>query len=217
MSPHIDRAIGPLEVEQLPPEQKKEVLAHIHACEHCSREFGKAAEALAALGLAPRAVQPTAGLRDRILFDASRSNRFEPLVDRAARIVDVGAEKMSSLLAKIDDPSSWKESPLKGVAVFPLQGGPASADAIVRFIKIKPGSTFPEHSHLGDETVLVLQGSCLETSSGRTARRGDVVEMARGTQHSVVALPGPDFVYLAVARRGITMFGTTILPGDSDA
>jgi len=42
----------------------------------------------------------------------------------------------------------------------------------------------------------------------------DVVEMDQGMEHELVALPGPDFVYLAVARGGITILGMTILASD---
>jgi predicted ChrR family anti-sigma factor len=213
MRPHIDGGLGPLELEQLSPEQRKELLAHIEACPACACEYSSAAEALATLGLALPPVHPAAALRERILRDAARTNRFERFIDEAARITDLGPEKISGLLAKIDDLSSWEESPLNGISLIPLRGGPATADAIVRFIKMKPGSTFPEHGHLGRETALVLQGSCRETS-GRIDRRGDVMEMEQGTQHEIVALPGPDFVYLAVAKGGITLYGMPILPGD---
>jgi anti-sigma factor ChrR (cupin superfamily) len=215
MSPHIDSRLGPLELEQLSPAQHNEFIAHVEACPRCSREYGYAAETLAALGLALPPMQPPAELRERILHDVAKTNRFGHFIELAARIADVVPEKMSILLAKIDDPSSWEESPLTGVWLFPLHGGPATADAIVSFIKMKPACTFPEHGHLGHETTLVLQGSCRETS-GRIARRGDVVEMEQGTRHELLALPGPDFVYLAVARGGISLYGTPILPDNSN-
>jgi hypothetical protein len=145
MRPHIESGFDPLELEQLSPDQRREVLAHIDVCQSCSAEYFNAAEALAALALALPPMQPPAALRDRILLDAGRTNRFERFVDQASRIADLDTEKMRPLLAKIDDLSSWEESPLSGVFFFPLQGGPATADAIVGFIKIKPGSSFPEH------------------------------------------------------------------------
>jgi len=213
MSLHIDSGFGPLDLEQLSTEEQREILAHVDACEKCSNEYGKASEALAALTLALPPVEPSADLRDRILRDATPANRFAQLVDQAARIADLDAEKMAALLAKIDDSSNWSESLLEGVSMFPVQGGRNTADAIVRFVRIKPGSTFPEHGHLGHETSLVLQGSCRE-SSGRIVRRGELIEGEEGMEHALEALPGPDFVYLAVAKGGITFSGIPILPDE---
>src|ERR1700687_6362063 len=119
MSPHIDSWFNSLELERLSPEQRKEVLAHIDVCERCSSEHLTAAEAFAALALALPPVQPAADLRDRILLDATRTNRFERFIGVASRIADLGVEQMSDLLTKIDDLSSWGESPLNGVSVFP--------------------------------------------------------------------------------------------------
>lgn len=217
MSPHLEAGLGPLELDQLSMEQRQEMLAHLEVCERCSLEYGSTAEALTAMGSAAAPVEPTPALRDRMLFDASRSNRFQRLVEEAARITGLDAQQMSELLLRVDDPSSWKKTALESIWTFPLQGGPELPGAIVGFIKIKPGSRFPEHGHLGPETVLILQGSCLDTFSKRVARRGEVVEMAEGTHHEVVALPGPDFIYLAVARGGISVRGRMIRPGDPNA
>ena len=216
MSLHIDSGFGPLDLEQLSPQQQREILAHVDACERCSDEYGNASEALAALTLALPPVEPSADLRDRILSDATPANRFAQFVDQAARMTDLDTEKMGALLAKIDDLSNWTESPMEGVSLFAVQGGRNTSDAIVRFVRIKPGSVFLQHGHLGHETTLVLQGSCRE-SSGRIVRRGEVIEGEPGMEHELMALPGPDFVYLAVAKGGITFSGIPILPDDPSA
>ena len=100
--------------------------------------------------------------------------------------------------------------------LYHLKDKPAVADAVVGFVKLAPGAVFPEHTHQGDEAALVLQGSCIE-SGGRVARRGDLVTMAQGSTHELTALPGPDFIYVAVAHRGFEMFGELIGPGDPRA
>ena len=59
-----------------------------------------------------------------------------------------------------------------GVLVAHVPNGPATEGAIVGFIKLAPGTSFPTHTHLGDETVLVVQGA-FRDSEGEEARAGD--------------------------------------------
>jgi anti-sigma factor ChrR (cupin superfamily) len=81
---------------------------------------------------------------------------------------------------------------------------------------VKPGLVFPHHEHMGDEAMLIVQGSCVD-SSGLVMRRGDLIRLAPGTSHEFTAQPGPDFIYLGVAKNGIIMFGVHMKPGDPRA
>jgi quercetin dioxygenase-like cupin family protein len=45
-------------------------------------------------------------------------------------------------------------------------------------------------------------------------RRGDLIRMPPGTHHEFKAQPGPDFIYLGVAKNGIVIGGEHIKPGD---
>jgi quercetin dioxygenase-like cupin family protein len=83
----------------------------------------------------------------------------------------------------------------------------------VGYVLLITFEVFPDHEHMGDEAMLVVQGSCID-SYGTVMRRGDLIRMPPGTHHEFKALPGPDFIYLGVAMNGFVMGGQHIKPGD---
>jgi anti-sigma factor ChrR (cupin superfamily) len=213
MSGHLEPGFGPLDLESLSEAEAKAAGAHLDQCASCAAEFRGSADALATLALSLPPVQPPAGLRARVLESAARANRFEKFAAETAEILDLGLEKARELLSRIDDAASWVASALPGVTLYHLTGGPRVANAVAGFVKIAPGSVFPDHTHQGDEVALVLQGSCRD-SSGRVVGRGETVRMGEGSTHALVALDGPDFIYLATVQNGLVMFGQEIKPGD---
>jgi quercetin dioxygenase-like cupin family protein len=76
------------------------------------------------------------------------------------------------------------------------------------------GAVFPEHKHLGDEAVLVVQGSFEDGVSGRVYRAGDVVRMGAGSSHDFRARPGPALVYLVVLAEGLQIGDAVFGPDD---
>jgi anti-sigma factor ChrR (cupin superfamily) len=74
-------------------------------------------------------------------------------------------------------------------------------------VRVPAGATFPLHRHIGEERVLVLQGG-FEDQDGRVYRRGDEAWKPAGSEHSFVALPGPDLIYLVV------LFGGVVIPSE---
>ena len=210
---HIAPAFGPLELEAFTPAEQAAVSEHVRSCARCSREYNAAADALAAVALEVPPVAPPPELKERVLGTAARVGRFDRFAEEAARIADLGVDEMRALLARIDDAASWTKTPFDGMDVFHLDGGPKTANAIVGFIRIAPNTSFPEHGHEGDETVLVMQGACQE-DNGRISRRGEIMPMGPGSSHSLLALPGPPFIFLAVAQKGITLDGEHVGPGD---
>ena len=213
MSAHLEAGFGPLQLEQLPEVEQDAAVAHLAGCDACAAAFREAAEALSALALAAPPVPPDAALREHVLKSVAATSRFAAYTDRVAALLDVTPAEARALLARIDDPAAWVQTPLEGVSSYDLDGGPALAEAVVGFVKIKPGHVFPEHEHLGREHALIVQGSCVE-GSGRVVRRGELVEMPRGSSHELTALPGPDFIYLGIAQQGFMMFGMHVKKGD---
>lgn len=170
------------------------------APEDMSRETADPAalvEGFAALALALAPVAPRAALRERLLAAArAEGERFAPFAARLARLIDVTVERARELLATIVRPEAWQPL-LPGVDLLHLAGGPAVAGADVGFVRVAAGRPFPEHRHLGDEHVLVLQGGYRD-SSGEVFAAGALVDLPADSAHAFVALPEVDLIYAVV-------------------
>jgi anti-sigma factor ChrR (cupin superfamily) len=213
MTDHLTAGFGPLELELLDETEQRRVEAHLDRCARCAAEYRLSAEALADFALSLPRSTPSPAVRERVMKSVSTTNRFEAFAAQVAALIDVSIEKARDLVGRIDDAKSWMATHVPGVFSYDLPVGPAVADAVVGFVKLSPGATFPDHEHMGEDTMLVVQGSCIDTH-GTVMRRGDLVRMGGGTHHEFKAQPGPDFIYLGIAKNGFKMFGEHIKPGD---
>ena len=213
MTDHLAPGFGPLELEVLEEAEQHSVREHLDACGRCAAEYRLSAEALANLALSLPRVTPSPHVRERVMKSVSTTNRFEMFAARVAELIDVSVDKARELVGRIDDATAWMATHVPGVFSYDLPVGPAAVDAVVGFVRVRPGQVFPDHEHMGDEAMLVVQGSCID-SYGTVMRRGDLIRMPPGTHHDFKALPGPDFIYLGVAKNGFVMGGEHIKPGD---
>ena len=164
------------------------------------REFVEAYHAVAAT--AP-ALQPSPGGRQRLLDDLRPGARFDPYIDRLVQMLDLSREKVQELLASLDEPGTeWEPGPVGGTKLIHLPGGPRLAGAIVGFVWVDAGLEFPHHKHLGEESVLVLQGA-LRDEDGAVLEPGGVRVMAADTAHTFVALDGPPLIYVVTVFDGV--------------
>lgn len=177
-------------------------------------EAGCSEEELAELAGVLAPLQPTADLRKQLLASASAGGRLGRFAAQVATLLDVDEAEAARLLDGIDETASWSDSPLPGVGLYHLKGGPKVTGAITGFIKIERGGRFPHHSHLGDEQVLVVQGRCRDTASGEVFAPGDIVQHGVDDEHELEVLAGPTFVYLAVVFGGLDIGGMVLKPGD---
>ena len=69
------------------------------------------------------------------------------------------------------------------------------------------------HTHLGEEKVVILQGSCRD-EDGTVLKAGDYMTKATGTAHSFTVLDGPTLIYLSVIEEGIQI-GDQVIKYDS--
>lgn len=162
-------------------------------------------------------VAPSTALRDRILASTEKSHRFDDLEARVAELLDVTPAAAGALLRGIDGPpGAWDGGPRSGVALLHLDGGPSVKDAVTGFVRVEVGAEFPEHSHVGDEVVLVLQGA-FEDSDGTVFRAGDEAWMPAGSTHRFRSLGPARLVGLAIVHGGVIVDGQTIGPGDPRA
>ena len=74
-----------------------------------------------------------------------------------------------------------------------------------RLLRIKGGSTMPQHTHEGTELTLVLAGS-FRDSAGHY-RPGDVAQADASVDHQPVAEPGEDCLCLAVTDAPLRLTG----------
>ncbi len=177
-------------------------------------ESGVAEEdALALLADAVTPVEPPDTLRAQLLETIGRGGRLERFGASVARILDIGLDRARELLDGIDRAASFTPGPLPSLEGYDVTGGPAVAGAIAGFVRMKPGSEFPLHVHVGREHVLVVSGA-LRDSAGRTLGPGDELVMEPGTEHSFDVLPGADLVYLVVIEKGIEVGGRLIGPDE---
>jgi putative transcriptional regulator len=213
MSNHLEIGFGPLELEALAGAARAAAEEHLRSCSRCAQEFRDSAGALELLARDLPPEEPDPALWRR-LEHSIREGRLAPFTARVARILDVSLELAGQLLDAIDDAARWVPGPAVGVTLLHIEGGPRVAGAVAGFVRVEPGASFPQHTHVGEETVLVLQGR-YASDSGQQARRGEL-QMKAGSTHSVAALEGPPLVYLSVVDdEGVVLAdGEVIRAGD---
>lgn len=131
--------------------------------------------------------------------------RYAPFIGRLSTLWDVPEAEVESVLVRSRDPLAWRKTPLPGVRVIDVQGGPRTAGAEAKLVRFAPGFRFPRHRHPGYEAVFVLEGSYTD-SSGRLVAPGDLHEMTSGSEHSFrVAKHEP--CYAASVQAGLEFTG----------
>lgn len=135
-------------------------------------------------------MSPSAALRARLLAEiATPRRRFEPLFGALHALFDLDDAALATLFERAELATEWSDSPVPGVQLLHLAGGPGVAGADSGLLRIAAGAPFPMHRHLGAEQVLVLQGGYRDEQSGQRFLPGDLQTMAAGTSHSYVVLP----------------------------
>lgn len=129
-----------------------------------------------------------------------------------ARCLDVDLDAARAMLRRIDSKAEWEPGFLPGMELLHVEGGAAVADAITGFVRLPAGAHFPDHRHLGDELVMILQGHCKE--GDRVVGPGAVIERPGGSAHSFDVLEeGVDLLYLAIVHEGLEV-GDLVLRAD---
>jgi anti-sigma factor ChrR (cupin superfamily) len=96
---------------------------------------------------------------------------------------------------------SWDEV-VPGVRVHVVKDDP-SRGMRACLVWAKPGACHPRHRHLGDEIILVLQGSLGDERAEYGP--GDICRSRTGSTHSERALPGDDCVCFVIYYGGLEM------------
>jgi hypothetical protein len=157
-------------------------------------------------------VQPPAVLRERMLGAAKPEERLARFAEPICTLLGIEPSEALALLARIDDPSAWFDL-LPGISLLPAPAGTRAQGALRGFVRVRAGVEFPEHSHLGEEAVMIMQGYYEDNVTGQVFGPGDVPRHAADTQHSFrVFEDGPDLLGLVVAFGGLRAQGQEFLP-----
>jgi quercetin dioxygenase-like cupin family protein len=175
---------------------------------------GKSGLDALAQAASPPAIDPPADGRGRLLSSLSRGGRLWRFAEQVADLLDLPIERARELLDDVDRSEVW-EPALPGITRYWVEGGPRVRGAVRGFIRVDAGLTFPEHAHLGPESVLILQGSYRDTVDGQIYHPGDVSVMTEGSEHAVeVPGDGIDLLKLVVAYNGVRIGDTVFGPRD---
>jgi hypothetical protein len=155
---------------------------------------------------------PPADFRERLLGAALPEHRLTRYAEPIAALLDIDRAAAEALIARIDDPSAWIDF-LPGISLLPAPAGPLTTGALRGFVRVRAGVEFPEHEHLGDEAVMIMQGYYSDSVTGEVFGPGDTPRMSVDTQHSFrVFADGPDLLGLVVAQGGLRAQGQAFLP-----
>ena len=155
--------------------------------------------------------------RARLLAALETTHRFDDLEAQVAALLDIEVPRARSMLLDVDRTSVWEDGPNDQCALFHVEGGEQVRDAVTGFVRVEPGATFPEHQHLGDETVLVLQGA-FRDHDGTLVGAGEVARMPAGSSHAFEVEGDLPLLYLAIIQRGVVFEGgEPLYPGDPRA
>jgi quercetin dioxygenase-like cupin family protein len=110
-------------------------------------------------------------------------DRYAPFVERLSGLWDVPEDEAWRVLERSRDLRAFRRTPLPGVRLIDLAGGPKTSGLRVSLVRFAPGLRFPRHRHPGREVTFVLQGSYTD-SSGLYVGPGEIHEMSTGTEHA---------------------------------
>ncbi len=184
MSAHIDALLAQYALGILPDDQHAEVQRHLETDPAARQTLGDLRTAATQLGAVTPQVDPApASSRERLGALGRGVHRFMPFLDRVAHLFDVSADDAQTALERIDDPSTWTRL-RTGVRYVDVDGGPRIHPRHAGLVRMDPGVVFPHHSHQGDESFIILQGTAHD-SEGTRMQPGDLITNEDGSAHSV--------------------------------
>lgn len=188
--------------------------AHMAKSSAFAAKVVDAMEAWAGLSLALPEVAPTDSVRDRLFASLDATSRFEAFVSKVAQLIDVTRDVARSLLNGIDSATRWEPGFTPDMRLYHLEAGSNLDNAIVGFVELKAGASFPPHTHLGIEHVMPVQGRLVD-EDGTIYGPGDVATKQAGTSHYFdVPADGPDLIYLAIVFEGVQIGDMVLKAGD---
>jgi len=156
-------------------------------------------------------VAPSPAVEQRLRASIG-GGRFEAFSARISKLFDVTVDRARELLGLIERPGSWVPQIVPGIDLVHFDGGPAAAAADCGFIRLAPGTMFPPHTHLGEETMTLLSGQVKDMTNDRVCVAGDDYLQAEGTSHYLMCVGQEDCIFASRAINGIEVMGARARP-----
>ncbi|MFN0249891.1 MAG: cupin domain-containing protein [Kofleriaceae bacterium] len=160
-----------------------------------------------------RPATPDPDVKARLMASIGES-RFEKFTSRLAKLYDVTVDRTREILGLMERKASWEQA-MPGLGLVHFDGGPAYAAADCGFVRLAPGTSFPHHTHMGEEVSLILAGEIQDKQTGVIYRAGDEVVKLVDSEHDVVSVGTEDAIYAARAMNGIAIAGAPVRPSRS--
>jgi putative transcriptional regulator len=202
----------------LPSEQRRQIDVLVADSPQVRCQVDAAAEALAlgvAQGLGP--VAAARPLRERLMATLASPDRFAPFLPALMKLFELPAETIRVLLARAETDGAFWETrldsvDLPGTELFHFQVGPhlAVGGAAGGVLRLRPGATFPRHTHGGEETTFVLEGAL--RIENQLVGPGATFDAAMGATHEFSAAPERSLLIM-VLHHGITFSDSTSAVG----
>lgn len=189
----------------LDPDKRQEVERKLAASPALRAELRAIEATLTGVALSVEPVRPHQAVKTRLFASLRPQSPFIGFVDRLAEFFDLGGGRAQELLDAISavPNSPWEASPVPGVSLLHLDGGPRVAEAVnCGLVHIASGGGFPKHTHIGDEWALILQGSCQE-DNGHVSQPGDLLHKEAGSAHAFRVTSDEPFVFAVISYGGI--------------
>lgn len=211
MSAHVTSELYEYALEILEPKRAAEIGSHLQECRSCLLALGVINDEFAQVIVPTTDVAPKASSRSRLLSDIGGIVPYARYLDDMAKMLVGSRALLEGELRGLPHPKTWVEGPVKHCRLFPCDAESTLEDVIRSLVLMESGSTFPSHEHLGDEYILVLQGSMLN-EDGKLYRPGDKLHMAEGTNHSFDVPVGLDLIYFNIVHHGLQIGEELITP-----
>jgi hypothetical protein len=207
---HFDDRVGELLLGDVVGDERAAMEAHVATCPRCAGAFMAATEAFALLGVAlpPEPLPPV--LRERILVKIA-PRPMTAFVAKLATLFDVTLHRARALIDRLDTPEAqgglqsgaWQPGPVPDSWVMMFDApGPKLTGALCGFVKMGPRVSWPRHTHLGTEHMLVLAGG-FRQDNGAEVHPGMVHTMSEGSTHSFVIFDDEACIAAAVVHGGV--------------
>jgi putative transcriptional regulator len=210
---HIDDRVGELVLGDVADDERAAMEAHAASCVRCAEALLLGLEAFALVGAAlPPAPLPPS-LRARLLARVA-PRPMAAFAEKLAALFDVTPRRARALLDRLDAPEVWSPGPVEGSWVMMIDDpGPKLAGAFCGFVKMAQEVSWPRHTHLGTEHMLVLAGG-FKQDDGHEVEPGMVHTMTEGSSHSFVIFDDEPCVSAAVVYGGVRFDDPSFKLGD---